>query len=191
MKMKNIPYYIKLSLIMMLISYSLSMAQSEKDIYAPYWGNVGLGISSNTSGNYYFSISFQNDSYLTTFSITEIDSITGIIGTPRKEKSYLIIGGMYGVSTQNDDWHASISAGPSLLFRTITLNKFSKYGGFIFPEKIGEEKKRSISLGINLESQLFWKIGKVVGIGLKLFANVNPFETIGGFSINIIIGSLY
>ncbi len=180
---------INISLIFVLLLYSVSLAQDHSTNYTHYWGSIGGGYG-NEYLNYYLSFSFQDNSYLSTLFITVIDSTAGFIGTPEKEKNFLVVGGMYGLSTQDEDWHASISAGPALIILTRTTNIFQKHGG-LFPEKIGEEKKRSTSIGLNLEAQLFRKTGKVFGIGIKLFVNVNALETVSGISTNIAIGSLY
>jgi len=126
--------------------------------------------------------------YNLNFAVT--DSASDWLFTPHRTKKYYDLSLQIGTGFDNKDWHISLSGGFSFLTQVITTNIFAHTGSF-FPKKIGENVDKQNALGFKASVHVFYKFGKVVGMGFHVYVNANRFETISGIILSFILGKLY
>ena len=170
------------------------MSQKES---ALYWADLGWGFSSNKSSTKDIGFNLQNGNMLYTIQISKTDSSGSFLGTPKREKSFILVGALLGVATQDTNWHASVSGGITYV-RRISITNIFAHTGEIFPPKVGETKEVASAVGVTILAQLFFNkgsgmcrnCGKHLGMGIELFITANELETISGFTLNVMFGKL-
>jgi len=169
-------------IIILILGFRSVIAQEklEPDMY-PIWINAGLGISSLGAIGGNAGLSVQSGKWLYT-----------IRGTANSENSGILSGGdeffdvalLFGIATENKKNHASFSIG----IARVTGSRYREgSGGFLFS---GKRNDISPTIGLPMESQLFFKISGFLGLGLNLYFNLNKEESFGGLSLNLMLGSL-
>ena len=112
--------------------------------------------------------------YQSTFHLVTIRGVVGgfLCADCGDSPTYSDVSALYGLATQSESLHASLSAGPALT----RINFHSSSGDHI-----------ATDLGLAMGSQVGW-FTQGVGLGLHLFANVNRRESFGGLTLNLWVG---
>lgn len=152
---------------------------------ANYWFNVGVGAgrvrggfdSENTDNetglSYGFNFSTQMKKGL--FSIRFIHNEEVIFLKTSLKESINDIGILYGRIAKIPFGFASVSGGISIVSGA-HRGAFQNLDNYTF----NYEKKPFVTLGIPIESQLFWTPSRFFGLGIYGFANINPEKTFFG-----------
>jgi len=161
------------------------------------WLNLGLGASSFSSfgSSLGINVSYQIRANLISFRYVYNAKFKGEIFTayvPRSEK-IRDFGVLYGLSTKSKVGFASISGGISIVSgvrRGEYLYKSCNSSGGWFCFGPGYyEKLRFTTVGIPIEAQVFIT-GENAGIGIYVFANINPESSFFGALLSLQLGKL-
>lgn len=162
---------------------------------ANYWFNVGVGagtviggFDSNHTDNAIgpsFGISFSSQKKKGLLSIRFIYTEEMIFLNLLPKQTVSDIGVLYGRIAKNHYGFASVSGG-------ISCASGVQRGAFqnLSDHSFNYDKKPYITLGIPLESQLFWTPSSFIGIGIYGFANINPEKSFWGGLFCIQLGKL-
>lgn len=159
-------------------------AKNEKALC--FWGNFGAGISSLGSGSTAVGVNLQLSNLLLTLQNTNHFYSSSFVFA-EETKDFSAYSFLVGISTIDNDFHASASVGLDVISGT----KTSGGGLNLFSESNKRTEEIGPILGLALNSQFFWKIGKVVGIGVELYADLNKSESLNGASLTLFLGQLY
>lgn len=85
-------------------------------------------------------------------------------------------GVLYGRATAPGRFHASVAAGVGIarVYRAVASG----------------EPTTSTHFGVPLEGQLFWRLSRVIGLGLYGYGNLNSDQSFGGLSAGVSLGRL-
>lgn len=169
----------KMFFIVLLFLPIMILTAQEENPKQKYWFNVGLGINNssvaNIGGNYNFS--FKEYYFQVGYQF-----ISRGLGLPY---SYLFY-------KEFPLYALNVGVG------NISKNRFVFFGNFIGPsyvwgEKLGEDidiyGHRQIekfnTVGIAINSQLFFKPLSEIGLGLELYGNINFIRTMGEVKLSV------
>lgn len=132
-------------------------------------GNAGLGFGSlgGYAGNIGGNIQYKR--VLVSYHSTSV--IEDLFGDSVSDQGVL-----FGLALENTARHISVAAE----FASVTVSE----GGFL-----GVTEEIHVT-GVPIEAQLFAKLGGVVGLGICIFAHLNPENPFGGVNLNISLGKL-
>ncbi len=184
--MKNISlFYTKFLFLFFFILFPLHAQKKTGTLEMLYWANGGLGWSAIGSEAFNTSVILQSENVIYTFQITGHSYRDSWLFS-HNWKEFYDYSALIGIANRNDTYHTSISAGLAYL----TGYRATSTGGF-FKKKVTTKKYIIPTLGVEISSQLFWKVGKVFGIGLNVFADLNAEEVLSGATISVFLGKLY
>ncbi len=147
-----------------------------------FWLNSGLGLCSLGSLGGNIGLNIQTEKFIYTMR-----------GTANSEKVGVLNGGdeffdvamLIGMATQKqDNYHASVSFG----IARVTGSRFMKTEQSLFFG--GKSVDVKPTFGFAVQSQLFLKISRVVGMGFTVYLNLNDIEPFGGITFGFQLGSL-
>jgi len=164
------------------------------------WVNLGIGPCSCSawsavSGMISYSTTAKGSGKILTFRYSRADEWEGDIigwGDPRPLESIWDLGVLYGAITKRRFGFASVVAG-------LTLVGGVKRGAFIGSEGgwFGHddyEARHFTTVGIPIEAQAFWtppsSFGLSTGLGLELYANLNPVRSYKGVNFCLQFGKV-
>ena len=168
--------------VLLYLLSSLSFTYSQKKEEEPanedfFWGTLGTGIGAKTDDNslplaFNLNFTYRHNLNLFSFRLTSV----GVL-FDRTLNDY---GLLYGYTLTSSALFTSIGAGLAVMSGT-------KYAGLF-----SNEKNKSIgpTIGLPLEAELFWHPVNPLGLGLYLFADINPEKTFEGVTLSIQIGKL-
>lgn len=136
-----------------------------------YWLGAGLGVGSEDYGGQ-LNASYQFGANLISFRVA---STAGLFDDGFNDYALL-----YGRANRGaEDKHLlSAALGVALVDGC--------EGGGVFSDCRGVSTK----VGLPLEVQAFWRPGKVVGLGLYGFANLNEWHSFAGLTVSLQVGRL-
>jgi hypothetical protein len=187
MRRLNLAYFRPFFLILFALLHENIYSQNtlHNDIVPKYWVNLGVGGSSaGLSGG--LGISYQTGNKLISLRfISNSKYSETMAGGQTTPETIWDVGALYGLISKRSFGYISISGGVSLV------------GGKIHGEYLGNinwintyEQINVITPGIPLEAQIFLTPFRSLGLGVNVFANLNPKKTFGGVLFCIQIGKL-
>lgn len=141
-----------------------------------FWLSGGLGLStlSSVAGSANASVQFKR----ILFTLRTTANSASVFGD-----EFFDVGLLVGLSSQGRGGHASVAIG----FARVTGSRSS--GLDLFGTGDGREDINP-TFGLPIEVQLFGNIGRIFGLGLYAYANVNPEQNFGGITVNLRFGKL-
>jgi hypothetical protein len=136
-----------------------------------YWLGAGLGVGQEGLGGQ-LNISYQFSANLISFRVA---STAGLF-----EDEFTDYGLLYGRATRGAEDRYLVAA--ALGVAVVDGCR----GGGVFSSCRG----MSAVIGLPVEMQVFWRPGKVVGLGLYGFANFNQSQTFAGLTVSLQVGRL-
>ncbi|MHB2148479.1 hypothetical protein ACX8XP_05435 [Calditrichota bacterium LG25] len=160
-----------------------------------WWGNVGMGsgwvaggLGSN-DGGLTFGVNFSGQSKNNILSVRYvIVQEFQLLWPDLPEENVWDVGLLYGKSAKASYGLASIAAGIGVVGGVRRGDKIGSSGGFF--EETYYEKLTFLTVGVPIETQLFWTPFSFVGIGIYGFANLNMEKSYWGGLFSIQFGKL-
>lgn len=153
------------------------------------WLNAGLGFSSfgvNSGKSAGLSYSFASENHFYTIGGVYNEEIN-FMGTAHPENIVWDIGLLYGLQHKTPHSLISISTGIALVGGVKRVDQITVTDtGWYNHSYTGE---RFLTAGLPVETQLFWRLHKVFGIGLCGFANLNSQKSFAGGMLSLQIGN--
>lgn len=166
---------------------SIHPAYSQTEIRtdsSKYWVNIGVGFSSPefTALGVIFSHELKNEKNIITLRLIRAEEIR-IFSSP--SNAHWDLGVLAGVIRKKQRGMVSISAGGSIVGGK---KKEDLTGGELFDADYSTKNYTTVGLPIN--SQIFFTPFSHVGIGLNGFANINPKKSFAGVLVCLQIGKI-
>ncbi|MBU4444988.1 hypothetical protein KJ656_07910 [bacterium] len=141
-----------------------------------FWLSGGLGLSTlgSIAGSANASIQFKR----ILFTLRTTANSASLFGD-----EFFDVGLLVGLASQGRGGHASVSVG----FARVTGSRSD--GLDLFGTGAGREDIDP-TFGLPIEVQLFGNIGRILGLGLYAYANVNTEQIFGGITVNLRFGKL-
>jgi hypothetical protein len=159
-------------MLIMLAEASIAQEQAPITRRDTYWLGAGLGVGSEDLGGN-LNTSYQFGANLISFRVA---SSAGLFHDESTDYALL-----YGRATRNarDRHHLGAALG-------LALVDGCQGGGVLS----GGCRDVSAVVGLPLELQAFWRPGKVVGLGVYGFANLNKTRSFAGLTVSLQVGRL-
>jgi len=140
------------------------------------WLNAGFGFSNSglSSG---LSYSFASENHLYTIRGVHNEEFT--ISKTATSNSVWDIGLLYGLQHKNPQDLISISVGIALVGGVKRVDQ----------TLVTDTGEKFLTVGLPIETQMFWRLHKVFGIGLYGFANLNSQKSFAGGMLSLQIGN--
>jgi hypothetical protein len=164
------------------------------------WVTLGLGPGSCSawsavSGMISYSTTAKGSGKILTFRYGRADEWDGDIldwGDPRPFESVWDLGVLYGAISKGGSGFVSASAGLAVV-GGVKRGAFLRYEGEWFGHDV-YEARHFTTVGIPIEAQAFWtpphSFGLSTGLGLELYANLNPVRSYVGANLCIQFGKV-
>ncbi len=167
-------------IILLHIGYESVHAQAEKEsLKNLHWINAGLGVSSMGSfgGNAGLSIQYGKLIYTLRGTANSEEYLRG-------GDEFFDVGLLIGIASETQKSHASISIGIAI----VTGSRYQKTPSFF---GFGGKSVDIIpTIGLPIESQLFLKLSRSIGMGFNIYLNINKEEPFGGITLNLLLGKV-
>jgi hypothetical protein len=141
-----------------------------------FWGTIGFGTGAN-GGNSSSTPYAVNLNLTYRFNRDMVSFRTSSVGE-LFETTVTDYGFLYGYAITSGEIFTSVGGGIALVSGNISKGLFS------------EVKKIGPTIGFPAEVQLFWQPFHAVGIGLYLFADLNPENSFDGATLSLQFGNL-
>jgi hypothetical protein len=157
---------------MLILLTANSLLAQERDTTYKYWMTVGVMPGRDGALNFNYSFSLGDYFYKAEY-VKKGDTIMGGFGSDGFFFDLFDVA--IGKRFQSKWFQASLFAGPSYVYgeKYINTNRNEKFK----------------TAGLQVDTQLLFRLANEVGFGVGLFANLNIIKNFVGFDINITLGN--
>lgn len=147
--------------------------------HSRYWISGGLGISSlgSLAGSVNGCVQYNRALFIAHATANSQGTF---------DDEFFDIGLLMGVASKSRKGHVSVAVGVSLVTGSRSEGLYINFFG-------NEEKGRqdiTPTFGIPLEVQLYRNLGRFLGLGFDIYANINSEQAFSGITLNLWIGKL-
>lgn len=163
-------------LLVLLIFFSANILQAQKeDTTYKYWMSLGLWVDRDISFNFNYNFSLGDNFYKVNYLTRGGSFISKGVNPGSDGIVFSSIEVSIGKRLQTKWLQASLFVGPSFVFGEKRINA-----------NLNEKFKTA---GLEIDTQLLFRLANEVGVGIGLFANLNFVKGFSGINVNLTLGN--